>query len=261
MCIRDRVYPRPDIQRDCLMPAIYGEHGIKSGHLQGESIELLERACCDVLEQGAEVIAPGFTEISIVAENLCQRGLPVIDINQVYARHAVDFDGEASSRPFKIGVVGGVGPAATVDLMNKIVRNTPARRDQEHIKIVVEQNPQIPDRTENLIGEGADPTVALYATCKKLEADEADLIVIPCNTVSYTHLDVYKRQAQTQTLWCDGRSLSVVDGEEFLRQGALIMRGTSGLMLTMPGMAADGAKEPRDSCGNSNHNSDIGDNG
>ena len=176
------VYPRPDIQRDCVMPAIYGEHGIKSGHLQGESIELLERACCDVLEQGAEVIAPGFTEISIVAETLCQRGLPVIDINQVYARHAVDFDGEASSRPFKIGVVGGVGPAATVDLVNKIVRNTPARRDQEHIKIVVEQNPQIPDRTENLIGEGADPTVALYATCKKLEADEADLIVIPCNT-------------------------------------------------------------------------------
>ena len=69
------------------------------------------------------------------------------------------------------------------------------------------------------------------------------------------------RVAQTQTLWCDGRSLSVVDGEEFLRQGALIMRGTSGLMLTMPGMAAAGAKEPRDSCGNSNHNNDMGDNG
>ena len=86
------------------------------------------------------------------------------------------------ARPFKIGVVGGVGPAATADFMQKIVRNTTAARDQDHIKIVVEQNPQIPDRTANLIGDGPDPTVALYATCKKLEAGDADLIAIPCNT-------------------------------------------------------------------------------
>jgi aspartate racemase len=176
------IYPSPEVQRDALMPAIYGERGIKSGCLQGESVEFLERACRDLMAQGAEVIAPGFTEIPIVVDSLCERGLPVIDINQVYARHAVDFGGELSARPFKIGVVGGVGPAATVDFMDKIVRNTQARHDQEHIKVVVEQNPQIPDRTENLIGEGADPTVALYATCKKLEADEADLIAIPCNT-------------------------------------------------------------------------------
>ncbi len=176
------IYPATEIQRDALMPAIYGEQGIKAGCLQGQSIELLERACRDLLAQGAEIIVPGFTEIPIVAEALSERGLPVLDVNQIYARHAVDFGGEASIRPFKIGVVGGVGPAATVDFMDKIVRNTQARRDQEHIKVVVEQNPQIPDRTENLIGEGADPTVALYSTCKKLEADEADLIAIPCNT-------------------------------------------------------------------------------
>lgn len=176
------VYPSQAVQRDGLMPAIYGEDGIKSGHLQGQSVELLDQACRDVMAQGAEIILPGFTEIPIVSATLCERGLPLIDVNQVYARYAVDFGGEASVRPFKIGVVGGVGPAATVDFMNKIVRNTTARRDQEHIKVVVEQNPQIPDRTENLIGEGTDPTVALYATCKKLEADEADLIAIPCNT-------------------------------------------------------------------------------
>jgi aspartate racemase len=62
------------------------------------------------------------------------------------------------------------------------VRHTDARSDQEHIKLVVEQNPQIPDRTAHLVGDGADPTIALYATCKKLEAAEADLIAIPCNT-------------------------------------------------------------------------------
>jgi aspartate racemase len=79
-------------------------------------------------------------------------------------------------------VVGGVGPAATVDFIHKIVRATPARRDQDHIKLMVEQNPQIPDRTENLIGNGPDPTISLYATCKRLEAGGADIIAIPCNT-------------------------------------------------------------------------------
>jgi aspartate racemase len=83
---------------------------------------------------------------------------------------------------FRVGIVGGVGPAATVDFMNKIIRNTEAARDQEHLKLVVEHNPQIPDRTDSLIGTGPDPTVAIYSACKKLEADDADLIAIPCNT-------------------------------------------------------------------------------
>lgn len=176
------VQPTAHIQHDALMPAIYGDQGIKSGHLQGEAVDLLERACRDLLAQGAELIVPGFTEIAIVVEALRERGLPIVDSNRVYAGHAVTEAGEAQARPFKIGVVGGVGPAATADFMQKIVRNTTAARDQDHIKLVVEQNPQIPDRTANLIGDGPDPTVALYATCKKLEAGDADLIAIPCNT-------------------------------------------------------------------------------
>jgi aspartate racemase len=81
-----------------------------------------------------------------------------------------------------LGIVGGVGPAATVDFMGKVVANTPAGRDQEHIKMVVEQNPQIPDRTANLLHDEADPTMAMYATCKRLESAGANAIAIPCNT-------------------------------------------------------------------------------
>jgi len=66
--------------------------------------------------------------------------------------------------------------------MEKVVKLTEARRDQDHIKMIVEQNPQIPDRTEHLLHQGTDPTIALFATCKKLEAADADLIAIPCNT-------------------------------------------------------------------------------
>ena len=176
------LYPEDAVQHQCVMPAVYGPEGIKAGCLRGSSVELLVRACEDLVAQGAELIVPGLSEIPVVICALQERGIPIIDANQIYAEYAVSDQAGQKAKQFKIGVVGGVGPAATVDFMNKIVRNTKAGRDQEHVKVVVEQNPQIPDRTENLLGDGVDPTIALYSTCKKLEADEADLIAIPCNT-------------------------------------------------------------------------------
>ncbi|WP_051516750.1 aspartate/glutamate racemase family protein [Herbaspirillum sp. RV1423] len=176
------VYPSPAIQHACLMRAVYGTTGIKNGYLDGESIDLLHRACQDLLDQGAEVIVPGITEISTVSDALAARGIPIIDTNRIYAESALSFKAGQVGRSFKIGVVGGVGPAATVDFIEKVIKNTPAARDQDHIKLVVEHNPKIPDRTDNLIADGADPTVAIYAACKRLENDNADMIAIPCNT-------------------------------------------------------------------------------
>lgn len=176
------LYPDAVIQQTCLMRAVYGTTGIKNGYLDGESIDLLYRACKDLLDQGAQLILPGMTEISTVTEALSARGIPIVDTNQIYAESALSFKAEQIGRSFKIGVVGGVGPAATVDFIEKVIKNTPAARDQDHIKLVVEHNPKIPDRTDNLIGQGADPTVAIYAACKRLEKDNADMIAIPCNT-------------------------------------------------------------------------------
>jgi aspartate racemase len=141
------LYPHGGLQADCVMAAIYGPEGIKTGHLQGNSVELLAQACRDLMDQGAELIVPGFAEIPVVIDALRSRAIPIIDANQIYAAHAVSHHARQAARPFKVGVVGGVGPAATVDFLAKIVRNTPAGRDQEHVKVVVEQNPQIPDRT------------------------------------------------------------------------------------------------------------------
>ena len=175
------VLPRPEAQAD-LMTAIYAPGGLKAGGLNGDAVPLLRRACRDLADQGAEVILPGFTEIPLVLDALADSPAPLVDCNRVYAQYATDHLEGAAPRPCRIGVVGGVGPAATVDFLGKIVRNTHARVDQEHLKLVVEQNPQIPDRTANLVAGGVDPTVALYAACKKLEASGADLIAIPCNT-------------------------------------------------------------------------------
>lgn len=81
-----------------------------------------------------------------------------------------------------IGVLGGLGPWATLDLFEKILRLTPASRDQDHLRVIIDNNPKIPDRSPAILGGGADPTPALVATARNLERAGADLIVIPCNT-------------------------------------------------------------------------------
>lgn len=176
------LYARPRGGLDLVTEAVYGKNGIKSGSRSGDSIELLRAACADLIEQGAQLLLPGVTELALVTNELAQGAVPLLDPHRVYAQHLVADPAAEIERPFKLGVVGGVGPAATVDFLDKVVRNTPAKRDQDHLRLLVEQNPQIPDRTEHLVGDGMDPTLALYATCKKLQAGEADLIAIPCNT-------------------------------------------------------------------------------
>ncbi|CAM3876555.1 Aspartate racemase [Pseudomonas reidholzensis] len=175
------VYPSPRSQAR-LMEAVYGARGIKRGHLEGEVLEQLHQVCLELQAQGATLLLPGMTELSLVASDLQGRGVPLVDANQAYADYASSDLAVPAPMPFKLGVVGGVGPAATVDFIAKVVQETPAGRDQEHLKLVVEQNPQIPDRTANLLHGASDPTVALYATCKRLEDEGAQAIAIPCNT-------------------------------------------------------------------------------
>lgn len=180
----DVLYPHDEDEEggDRVTRAVYGDPGIKNGHLSGRPVELLRAACADLIAQGAEIIVPGLAEIPLVARMLGPLEVPFVDTNLVYARYVAAAQYAQPARHFKVGVLGGVGPAATVDFMAKLVRNTPAARDQDHVKVMVEQNPQIPDRTEALLGSGDDPTLALYAACKTLEEGGADLIAIPCNT-------------------------------------------------------------------------------
>lgn len=186
------LYPAEGDQRD-LMEAVYAAGGLKAGSGGPEVVEALARVCAGLVARGCEVVIPGFTELSLVHAALAPLvGVPVVNVNRCYAEFALFQPAERPRRPFKLGVVGGVGPLATVDFMGKVVRLTAAGRDQDHIKMIVEQNPQIPDRTEHLVQGGTDPTIALFATCKKLEAAEADLIAIPCNTA---HAFVDRMQA------------------------------------------------------------------
>jgi aspartate racemase len=84
-----------------------------------------------------------------------------------------------------IGILGGMGPETTAHLFIRIIRETPAKKDQEHLRIIVDNNPKIPDRTAAILGEGANPLPEMIKTAKNLEKAGADFIVMPCITGHY----------------------------------------------------------------------------
>ena len=90
-----------------------------------------------------------------------------------------------------LGILGGMGPQATVDLMQRIIAATPARDDQDHIRLLVDNNPQVPSRIAALIdGDGPSPLPALLAMARGLQAQGAGLLAMPCNTAHHYHADV-----------------------------------------------------------------------
>jgi aspartate racemase len=81
-----------------------------------------------------------------------------------------------------VGVLGGMGPLATVDFMQKLIAATPADRDQDHVPVVISSIPQIPDRSAAFRGEGVSPLAAMVSSGQRLMRAGAGLIVVPCNT-------------------------------------------------------------------------------
>jgi aspartate racemase len=81
-----------------------------------------------------------------------------------------------------IGVLGGMGPAATVDFYGKLVALVPAEFDQSHPRVVIWADPTVPDRSTALSGGGEDPTPWLLNGADKLQRAGATVIAMPCNT-------------------------------------------------------------------------------
>ena len=81
-----------------------------------------------------------------------------------------------------VGVLGGLGPAATVLFMRRLVELTDAPRDQDHVDLLVWQHGSIPDRSAFLLGHGESPEPQLVADAVALERAGARFIAIPCNT-------------------------------------------------------------------------------
>lgn len=84
-----------------------------------------------------------------------------------------------------LGVLGGMGPAATAEFLRLLALHTPAKTDQEHIIIYMIGDPTIPDRTEFILGGSVNPAPKIKANLDKLIAMGAEVLASPCNTAHY----------------------------------------------------------------------------
>ena len=91
-----------------------------------------------------------------------------------------------------IGILGGMGPEATVRLFETIVKLTPAKRDQDHLQVIVNNNPKIPDRTESISNNDRSIVAVLEKSAVALQRAGADFIIMPCNTAHYYYADLVK---------------------------------------------------------------------
>ena len=89
-----------------------------------------------------------------------------------------------------IGIIGGMGPLATADVFKKIIMNTCAQSDQEHIRVLIDNNTEIPDRTQAILYNGKNPVPQLVKSAVSLWAMGAQILVMPCNTAHYFYNQV-----------------------------------------------------------------------
>ena len=90
-----------------------------------------------------------------------------------------------------VGIIGGMGPEATVDLMTRVIRATPATDDIDHIRMVIDNNPKIPSRIKALVeGTGESPAPCMVEMARRLASWGVDFLAIPCNTAHYYYNEV-----------------------------------------------------------------------
>ena len=84
-----------------------------------------------------------------------------------------------------LGILGGMGPAATADLFQKLTAMTEAGCDSDHLRVIIDSNSAIPDRTAAILHGGADPVPEMLSALRNLERSGAQCVILPCNTAHY----------------------------------------------------------------------------
>jgi aspartate racemase len=88
----------------------------------------------------------------------------------------------AKREQLTVGVLGGLGPEATLDFFAKVLARTAAASDQDHLRLLIDNNPKVPNRNDAVAGSGPSPAPMLAAMARGLEAAGADFLVMACNT-------------------------------------------------------------------------------
>lgn len=89
-----------------------------------------------------------------------------------------------------VGIMGGMGPMATADLVYNVVSQTKAEKDSDHIHLIIDSDGSVPDRTEAILYGGESPVPKLCTMAKKLEYMGSDIIAISCNTSHYFYDEI-----------------------------------------------------------------------
>ena len=122
-----------------------------------------------------------------------------------------------------LGVLGGMGPLATVDFLQKLIEETPARVDQEHIPVIAYSVPQIPDRPAAITGTGESPLPHMLEGVLTLKRAGATAIAIACNTAHYWYDDLVA-QGGLPILHIADAACAALNGVQ--RVGLLATQGT-----------------------------------
>lgn len=89
-----------------------------------------------------------------------------------------------------VGVIGGLGPVATLDFFDRVLKRTRAINEQDHLRLIIDNNTKIPDRNAFSRGEGPSPADALAASARGLQQAGAEVIVMACNTTHAWEKDI-----------------------------------------------------------------------
>jgi aspartate racemase len=90
------------------------------------------------------------------------------------------------SRHRVVGIIGGMGPEATVELMRRVTARTRAEDDADHVHLLIESNPKIPSRIAHLLeGTGDDPLPEILRVARNLQGAGAEALAMPCNTAHH----------------------------------------------------------------------------
>lgn len=124
-----------------------------------------------------------------------------------------------------LGVLGGMGPLATVDFLRKLIEETPATCDQEHIPVITYSVPQIPDRPPAIIGYGESPLPHMLEGIRALKLAGAQSVAIACNTAHHWYDDLVA-QGGLPILHIGDAACDAISAQSVRKVGLLATRGT-----------------------------------
>lgn len=125
----------------------------------------------------------------------------------------------------KLGILGGMGPLATCDLFRKVVENTAAKCDNDHIHIIIDNNSAIPDRTAAILRGGDDPLPRMRESLDRLTRAGAEVVIMGCNTAHYFY-DALGEGCSVERLSMLDETMAYLRAQGIKKAGLLASSGT-----------------------------------